>query len=151
MSGLSVNLAGVESGLRDFPVGVYPARITKAELDVSKNTGQPMIVVWLEIHHPMLGSGTLRDWLVVTFPAKIKTFYQAVNNYTAQELAEAVNRNPDIELDPQELVGAELLVQIGEEPSQNDPSKLYKKVVSPFFYPVSRSDLLAWMEDDVPL
>jgi len=146
MSGLSVNLANVETRADAFPNGVYSARITKADLEVSQNTGNPMIVLQLEIYHPTIGTATVRDWLVPSFASKIKAFYQAINNFGAQELADSLARDPEPELDPDEMVGGELLVQIGDS-KPNDKGMVYKNVVAPFYFPSSRMDLLAWQED----
>ena len=151
MAGLSVNLANVETRADGFPDGVYSARVLDANLDVSKASGNPMIVLQLEIYHPQLGTATLRDWLVPTFASKVKSFYQAVNNFTAQELADDLARDSEPEIDPDQLKGAEVLVQIGEKASQQDPSKMFKNVVAPFYFPLSRMDLLAWQEGDAPL
>lgn len=151
MPGLSVNLANVETSAEGFPNGVYSARIMKAELEISKTSGNPMIVVQLEIYHPQLGTASIRDWLVASFPSKMKSFYQAVNNFNAQQLADDLARNSEPEIDPDELIGAEMLVQIGEKPSQMDPNRMFKNVVAPFYFPISRMDLLAWQEGDVPL
>jgi len=151
MAGLSVNLANVENRADGFPDGVYSARVKDAKLDVSTNTGNPMIVLQLEIFHPTLGTASIRDWLVASFASKVKAFYQAVNNFSAQELADDIARDSEPELNPTEMIGAEVLVQIGDRPSKADPTKIFKNVVAPFYFPISRMDLLTWQEDDLPL
>jgi hypothetical protein len=143
MPSLTIDLSNAGGSIRDFPVGVYEAEVIKADLEVSKGTGNPMITLELEIHHPTMGSTTLRDWLPVSFPSKVKSFWVAAMNYTAQQAAEALSRGSEVELDPAELVGVQILVQIGEKESTND-GKMYKGVVPPFYYPVSRNDLVNW-------
>jgi len=151
MAGLSVNLADVKTYASEFPNGTYSARILKADLEVSQNTGNPMIVLELEIYHPKLGSATMRDWLVPAFARKMKAFYQAINNFDAQELADSIARDAEPEINPSELVGAEVIVQVGEGTSKTDPTKVYKNIVAPFYFPITRMDLLNWQEDDLPL
>lgn len=149
MASLTIDLSNAGGSIRDFPVGVYEAEVIKAELEVSKNTGNPMITVELEIHHPTMGSTTLRDWLPMSFPSKVKTFWMAANNFTPQDAAEALAKSSEVELDPTELVGIQLLVQIGERESVAD-GKTYKGVVPPFYYPLSRSDLVNWNNEERP-
>lgn len=146
MPSLTINLANVQGNIRSFPDGVYAARVTDAKLDVS-STGNPMIAMELEIHHPTLGSATIRDWLSAGFASKGQAFYQAVSGMTVQQLADQLARNPDIDIDPDDIIGAELLVNIADKPARNDPSKVYKNVVEPFYFPFSRVDLLAWQDN----
>jgi hypothetical protein len=149
MPSLTIDLSGATGSIRDFPVGVYEAEVVKAELEVSRNTGNPMITIELEIHHPTMGSTTLRDWLPVSFPSKVKSFWVAAMNYTPQQAAEALSRGSEVELDPTELIGTQLLVQIGERESTSD-GKTYKGVVAPFYYPASRFDLVNWDNEQRP-
>lgn len=145
MPTFSVNVSEVKAMRDELPYGTYPGKILEAKLDVTQK-GDPMIVLQLELQHPSLGSVEVRDWLPATFPRKAKALYLALNNWTPAEGAEALAQNPDIELDPQELVGAELLVQWGLEKGRNGKDD-FIGVVSPFYFPATRYDLLAWMED----
>jgi hypothetical protein len=140
---LSVDLSKATTFVSNFPNGVYPAKVASAKLDVS-GAGNPMIVVELELYHPELGSGTIRDFLVPSFASKVKAFWQAVTGATNEEMQLPENQN--VEIDPDELVGAELLVQLGEQENAED-GKTYKSLVGSWYFPASRSDLITFEYD----
>jgi hypothetical protein len=145
MPTFSVDVSQVRTRRDELPHGAYPAKILKAELTVSTK-GDPMIVLDLELNHPAFGSVEVRDWIPATYPSKAKALFLAVNGYDTAEGAAVIASNPNIEFDPQELVGAELIIQWGLEKGRNGKED-FIGVVSPFYFPATRYDLLAWMED----
>lgn len=150
MPSLTVDLSGVATDLSVFPNGVYEAQVLTAELEISKNSGNPMITVEFEIHHPTIGTGTIKDWLSPGFKSKIKSFWMAANGFTNEQARDALASGSEIELDPDEMVGVQLLVNIGEREGRENDGRMFKSVVAPFFFPVTRSDLVKW-DDEVPV
>lgn len=150
MPSLTVDLAGVATDLSQFPNGVYEAQVLSAELEISKSSGNPMVTVEFELHHPTLGTGTIKDWLSPGFKSKIKSFWMAANGFDNQQARDALASGSEIELDPDEMVGVQLLVCIGEREGRDGDGRMFKSVVAPFFFPVSRMDLVKW-EDGDPL
>lgn len=141
--GMVIHVADIESSIREFPNGVYEAKVTEAKYDVSKKTNDTMIVLKLEIYHPVHGTASIRDWLPPSFPAKCFAFYLALNDWTRDQVD-----TDDIELpEPPDLVGAEILVQLGEQESKTD-GKMYKTLIGPWYYPLSRAAELLDTEDD---
>lgn len=139
-----VDISSVESNISQFPNGIYPARVRKAELDVAKSSGNPIIRMELAVYSDIYGEATLRDTLPAAFPAKVKAFWQAYNDFTPEEIAQ----HPEVNIaDPADLVGAEFLIQLGEQENKAT-QKTYKTVVAPWYYPMSRAmDLLGDVED----
>lgn len=148
MPTFSVDVSQVRTRRDELPYGVYPAKILKAELTVSSK-GDPMIVLDLELSHPGLGNVEVKDWIPATYPSKAKALFLAVNGYDQAQGASVIAANPQIEFDPQELTGAEILVQWGKEKGRNGKED-FLGVVPPFYFPATRYDLLAWM-DEAPL
>lgn len=146
MSGtLVVDLSGVQCDIRDFPDGPVEATIKSAKYDISERSGQPMIVVQFEIFHPEVGSSEIRDFLVASFPRKIKGFWQALNNYSVEEMKEQAN----VEIDPLTLEGAQLILVLGmREKQDKEGNKVMRKdIVAPWYYPAERTDLLPYLND----
>lgn len=139
-----VDISSVQAPIQEFPNGPVEAQVAKAELDVAKSSGNMMLRIEFEIYHPDHGTATLRDFLPVTFPAKVKAFWQALNDLTAEQMAE----QPEVNIDPDEIVGSQLIIQLGEQEGNN--GKLYKNVSSPWYYPLSRAtDLLDYIETPI--
>ena len=82
MASMIVDVSQVESSIRDFPNGPVEATVREAKLDVAKSSGNQMVVMKLEIYHPSVGSATITDRLPAAFPAKVKAFWKAVNDFT---------------------------------------------------------------------
>ncbi len=148
MPSLTVDISNINPDLSMFPNGVYEAQVLTADLEISKNSGNPMITLQLEFHHPKLGSGVVKDWLSPGFKSKIKSFWMAANGFDHEQAVEALRSGGEIDLDPDELVGVQLLINLGEQEGRNDPSRMFKTVVAPFFFPVNRKDLLTWQEGE---
>ena len=148
MAGMVIDVSGVTANLGQFPNGVYEARVTAAKLDIAQSSGEPVIKLEWEIYHPELGNATIRDTLPSKFPAKCKAFYQAVSDLSHEDMQDPSHQQ--IELDPDELIGAECLVQLGErEGTANDGSKrMYKSIVGSWYFPSSRQDLIGY--EDTP-
>lgn len=151
MPTLSVNLADVPSDLASFPLGVYEAQVLSADLEIAKSSGNPMIVVNFEIHHPDLGTATIKDFLSPGFKSKIKAFWMAANGFTHEQARDALAQGADIELDPDEMVGTQLLVNIGEKAARDGSGRMFKEVAPPFFFPSTRQDLVKWGSEDLPV
>jgi hypothetical protein len=135
MSSVQFDFAGVESNIREFPNGPVEAIVKSAMSDVSRK-GNPLIRLELEIHDPNVGTATLRDTLPQGFPAKAKAFWIAVNDFAPEEVADL-----KVDIDPDTLVGAQLIIELGEKESNLD-GKLYKQVSPPWYYPLSRAEEL---------
>ena len=143
MSTFVVDTSSVDAFIGDFPLGPAEATVMSAKPDVSKKGGA-MLVLELQLYHASVGSVTIKDWLPSSFPSKVKAFWMAINDFTHEQMAE----NPVVEINPPDLIGAQLIVQIGEQENA-ESGKTYKKIVSPWYYPISRLDLLAG--EDAPL
>ena len=143
MATFVVDTSGVESHISEFPVGPIEATVKSAKPDVSKKGGA-MLVLELTIYHPAHGEATIKDWLPQSFPAKVKAFWMAINDFTQEQMAD----NPVVEINPPDLIGAQLILQLGEQENEQD-GKTYKRIVAPWYYPISRADLLAG--EDAPL
>jgi len=141
MASFVVDTSKAESFIGDFPLGPTEATVTSVKADISKKGGA-MLVLELQLYHPSVGSATLKDWLPESFPSKVKAFWMAINDFTHEQMA----ANPVVEINPPDLVGAQLIVQIGEQEDEKE-KKTYKKIVAPWYYPISRVDLLAAQED----
>ena len=151
MPSLTVDLSGVATDLSTFPTGVYEAQVLTAELEISKTSGNPMITVEFEIHHPDLGTGVIKDWLSPGFKSKIKSFWMAANGFSNEQARDALASGGEIELDPDEMIGVQLLVNVGEKEGREKDGRMFKSVVAPFFFPVTRSDLVRWGDEESPL
>jgi hypothetical protein len=147
MSSFVVDLSNVGADIRNFPDGVYEASIKSAKLDVSKRTANTTLAMEIEIYSPVHGTAVLRDWLSPAFEAKVKHFWVALNDLTEEQVA----ASPVVELNPPDLVGAQLLVKLGEQENK-ETGKVYKSLVGPWYYPLSRATdlLLADEEADKP-
>lgn len=140
-----VDVSGVEGSVRDFPNGPLEATVKEAKLDVAKSSGNQMVVMKLEVYHPSVGTAVITDRLPSAFPAKVKAFWKAVNDFTEEEIA----ANPQVEIDPPSLIGAQLIVQLGTKENK-DTGATYKDITPPWYYPLSRAaELLG--ENDPPL
>lgn len=137
-----VDISNVPQPIGEFPNGPVEATIAEAKLDVVEANGNPIIRLIWDIYHPDVGVGRLFDSLPSAFPAKAKAFWQALNDFTSEEMMEQAN----IELNAPELVGAQMIVHLGEKEAKQGKHKgeLFKQVVSPFYYPISRLDVLSY-------
>lgn len=143
MATFVVDVSQVEADIRSFPDGPVEATIKTVTPDVSKK-GNNMLVLEVELYHPAVGSVTTRDWLPSNFPAKVKAFWMAVNDFTEEQIA----ADPQLKIEPDELKGAQLIVHLGLD-EDKETKKVYKKIVPPWYYPISRTDLLS--TDGAPL
>lgn len=143
-----VDVSNVSANLSQFPSGVYPAQVKEAKLEIAQSSGEPMITLVWEIHHPDLGNATLRDNLPSKFPAKVKAFYQAVSGLTHEEMQDPANHQ--IEIDADELIGTQCLVQVGEREYTNKAGekRTGKSVVGAWYFPADRTDLISY--EDTP-
>lgn len=133
-----VDISSVEPRIQDFPDGVYEATITNPRLDVSKK-GNPVINMDLVIYHPNLGEAVVKDSLPSAFPRKVRAFWMAFNDLTAEEIAG--QQTVEIE-NPSDLEGGQILVQLGTQENK-ETGRTYKSIVAPWYYPLSRAaDLL---------
>lgn len=143
---VTFDLSQIEANKSDFPNGPVEATIKEAKATVSKNSGNPQIELLFEIYHPDVGVATIRDWLPFTFPRKVGHFWAAYNNMTIEE----VRAGGAIDIDPDELVGATLLLNLGEEEGtlKSGEKAMFKQIVSPWYFSDTRTDLLPYMQDD---
>lgn len=145
---MTVDLSKVGTPIQSFPNGVYHARVDEASLDIAESSGAPIINMQLTIYDEDLGEGQLRDSLPSKFPAKCKAFWQAVNGFSAEDMKRPENSN--VEFDADALVGATLLVQLGEREGTNKKGEktMYKQAVGAWYFPESRTDLIGYTNGD---
>ncbi len=139
MASLSIDLNNVPNDLNTFPNGNYLAEVIKAEMGVTQK-GDPTLNLRYRIHHPNYGMTELRDGLPSSFPSKIKTFYTSFHHIDPQEAGSL----GEIEIEENELIGGTIIIALGERQGNNKEgvSVTYKQVVSPFYYPDDRDDVL---------
>jgi len=138
MSGsMIVDISNVQASIRDFPNHAVEAKVISAKRGLSQ-AGNMKVDLELEIYHPDVGTAVVRDNLPSAFPAKVKAFWMAINNFTQEDMAD----QEKVEIDPAALVNAQLIVQLGEQESKKD-GKIYKTIVAPWYYPIDRTDVLA--------
>ena len=141
-----VDISNIPANIQDFPAGAVEATILSAKMDVSKEKGNPLIRLEWEVYHPAVGTAILKnDTLPSAFPAKVKAFWQALNAFTNEDMAD----QPEAQIDPDALVGAQLILQIGPKESSN--GKVYTSVLTPWYYPITRTDVLSYEGADLPL
>lgn len=136
MSTMVVDISDVQASIRDFPNHAVEAEVKSAKRGLSQ-THNLKVDLELEIYHPDVGTAIIRDNLPAAFPAKVKAFWMAINDLTSEDMAEQTQ----VEIDPAALVGARLIVQLGEQESKTN-GKIYKTIVAPWYYPTSRTDVL---------
>ena len=148
MPTMTVDLSNVSGFIGDFPNGIYEARVLDAELTISQSSGEPMINLEWELHDDDLGHATLRDNLPYKFPAKVKAFYMAANNLTHADMQDPAHQK--VELDPDDLQGLQMLIQLGEREGMNKQGETqnYKTVAGAWYFPADRIDLLR--KEDTP-
>lgn len=113
--GIVLNLAKVKTGFDPVPAGNYDVSVAKAELTTAKSSGKPMIAVQYRISEPEEHEGRiLFDNFSLQPQAlwKLKGFLQALEWAGIDE--------DGLELDPAELIGAQLTVAVIQEPGQRD-------------------------------
>lgn len=136
-----VDVGNVGTNIKQFPNGVYYAVIEEPEFKLSKKNNL-MLAFKLRIYHQDYGEAVIYDNLPVNAPFKVKPFWLAFNNWTEEEF---LANGTAVEIDDPSIIdGAEILVQIGDQ-EDKATQKVYKSVVSPYYFPVSRKDdLLNW-------
>lgn len=146
MARFVVDISDVTADIRNFPPGVYEATVENAKPDVSQ-TGNPLIRMDLRVYSPKHGEAILKDNLPAAFPAKVKAFWMAYNDWTEEDIADV----KEVEIDDvSELNGAQILIQLGDQENKTN-GKTYRTVVSPFYYPISRLDLLDLENENSPI
>lgn len=151
--GMVVDLKNTSTRISEFPAGYYEAKVVKAEMAIAASSGDPMVNLQWEIHHPELGNAVLRDNLPYNFPDKVKSFWLAANEMTEQDFQQAKAEDPDsleVEINAPDLVGLEMVIQVGdvEGKTNGQPNgKMYKNVVGAWYFPASRAgDLVEWAD-----
>lgn len=141
--GLAVNLNNVPNDLNQFPNGAYLAEIIEAEEGVT-GKGGPTMNLKYRINHSKYGMTEVRDGLPLSFPGKIKSFWTAFNHTPPQEQVDM----GEVELVEDELIGGTLIIVLGEREGTDKQgnSRTFKQVVSPFYYPDDRDDVLVEAE-----
>lgn len=144
MSAVKFNFSNVKVPMYQWPDAIRLARVTKAEADVSKKA-EPMITMELEVFDDQYGSGFMKDWLPTAFPTKVMNFYAA---YYGMDVEDLLGQD-DIVIDPQDIIGGEVLVvtRVVEDSDGNinpQTGEVYRRlnIVSPFYFPAHRTDLI---------
>lgn len=146
MARFVVDISDVTADIRTFPPGVYEATVEDPKTDVSKK-GNPLIKFNLRVYSPKHGEAVIFDNLPSAFPAKVKAFWLAFNDWTEDDMADM----SEVEIDDvNDLDGAQILIQLGDQENKQT-GKVYRTVVSPFYYPISRIDLLDLDDEDSPI
>ena len=112
--GIVLNLADVKTTFEPVPVGNYDVSIVKAEQTLSKSSNQPMIAVQYRINSPEEHEGRLLFDNFSLQPQalwKLKTLLEA--------LAWPGTDEDGLELSVDELIGAELIVSVIQEPGRD--------------------------------
>jgi len=148
MGSMQVNVKkrNQDKWVNDWPDGYYEARVNSAELDIAKSSGNPIIKLVLELFHPDLGTGIMLDNLPEGFVDKCLAFYLAFNHITRNEYEAAIasDEDPVVDLDPDEMIGASLIVQIGDNEYEG---KVRKQTVGGWYYPDDREDLIPYLNE----
>ena len=151
--GMIIDLTKTQTNISTFPDGMYEAKVVKAEMKIAKSSGDPMVDLNWEIHHPELGNAVLRDNLSYNFPDKVKSFWLAANEMTEQDFQQAKAENPNdlenVEINPEEMIGLEMVIQMGEVEGKTNGQpngKMYKNVVGSWYFPASRAESLVMWE-----
>lgn len=155
MAGMVIDLTKTQTRISDFPNGRYEAKVIEAEMAIARSSGDPMVKLQWEIHHPDLGNATLRDNLPFNFADKVKAFWLAANDMTEQDFIQAKNENPEelsnVEIDPAHLIGLEMIIEVNEREGTDQNGqpngRMYKQVNGTGYFPASRTDLITWDVD----
>lgn len=143
---LIIDLNDVKAFANEFPDGPIMARIDVAKLDIAKGSGAPMIVVDFEIYHPDHGTATIRDWIVASFPNKVRNLWIALNNFSTEEYNQFMEESGGhLELTPETLHEAEFIINLGPKEytdGKTGEKRVGKEISPPWYYPASRVDLL---------
>jgi hypothetical protein len=146
MAGMVFNVSDVPADISSFPNGIYEAVIKEAKTDVA-DSGDTFIILTLELYHPTLGTARTWDRFYPNSTWKAKCLWMALMDWSEEEMV----ANPEFELVPEQLKGAQVLVKLGEKEGKKD-KKIYKNIVPPFYFPTSRIDLLPLPDDlEMPL
>lgn len=139
MATFRVDLSKATSNLSEWPNEFVEATVDDAKIDISKSSGEPMLVLELEVYHPDHGSAKIRDYLPSGFESKSKAFYQAFNRLSNEE----VNAETEIDIDPDNLTGGTVIVKLGE---QEVNGKIYKRIDAPWYLADTRTDVLNYLD-----
>lgn len=109
------------------PPGTYVARIDECEEGTSRNGYNQFTISWTVVGGQFDGA-EITEWLVVSEPANL----QSIGMKKLIGLVDAVGIDrtvDDFELTDAMLVGKHAKIVVTEEPSQNDPTKMFRNVV----------------------
>lgn len=151
---ISIDLKTLPTPSGSWPNGWYMAEIIEAEPSVSK-TGNTMLVVQFRLHDDKLGTTTVRDHISDPngkyanpragdfLHMKVQKLILALHDVTPEDFEEFRGENPQAGLDPDQMVGKQILVNLGKQPGRkpdgsDDPSVQFGTLVNPFYAPVSQ-------------
>lgn len=130
------------SNLRAFPDGWYTAQIVEGVVDTDQN-GDLMTEFAFEIFSDEHGSATIKQKINKNQAFIMLPLWLAVNDMERAEFdALSDDARSNVRVDPERLVGSDLLVCLGTRqgrtPRPDGTLPEYKNIVSPFFMPSSR-------------
>lgn len=142
---LEFDLTKVSSDINEWPIGWYFARVKGAEMDISKSTNNPMMVIEWELHDENHGTGTLRDYITANSDfgqRKAKALITAINDINPEDIGAFVAENPTVRLTPEYVINQECLVNLGKQPGRNDPTRMFAQVSGIGYAPLSSAETL---------
>lgn len=139
---LEFDLSQIKADIRDFPDGAYYARVVNAEPDVSKTSGNPMLVITFEVSSEEWGQGEIREYLTANNDfgrRKAKVLAAALADVPANQVAEWAKENQTITFAARDLIGGELIIHIADQ-ERKETGKVYKSIVNPFYSALSEAE-----------
>lgn len=119
---ITLNLKDVKTDFEPVPPGNYLVQITKAQHQMSKSSNQPMIAAQFRIVDPEEHEGRI---LFAHFSLQAHALF-GIKNFL-EALGYDVDRD-GIELEPEELVGQEVIAIVTQEPDNQNPETMRNRV-----------------------
>lgn len=145
---IQVELQKISKPAGEWPEGWYLATIAEAKAEISKSSGNTMLVVTFQLHDENLGTTTVRDYISdpsgkfsnpnaqAFLQKKIQDFIMAVYDVMDEDFEEFMEENPTVGLVPDQLVNQQMLVNLGKE--KTDDGRVFGRLNNPFYAAVSK-------------
>lgn len=103
--------------------GTYEAEVTAAREDISKKSGNPMIVLTVRVKCPDGSPGpSLREYLTFTEKAAFKI------DQFRRSIGDTVTAGQPCTLEPEDCIGKTGWVELEEEPGSQNPEARFNKI-----------------------
>jgi len=140
-----VDLTDVKAPISSFPNGPVEATIVSAEADIAKSSGNTKLTVEFEVYHPDYGTARIFDTLPsVGFARKVAAFWMALNDWGPEDLA----ASPQVRIEGPELKNAQLVINLGEQERRDQPGRMRKAVVEPWYWSIAKGASLLTSSQD---